>query len=37
MKVLDNGHIIYHRKITGIGRTAIINLIENGRKEKALS
>lgn len=29
-EVLDNGHIIYHRKITGIGRTAIINLIANG-------
>lgn len=26
-EVADNGHIIYHRKITGIGRQGIINLI----------
>lgn len=26
-EVADNGHIIYHRKITGIGRQDIINLI----------
>ena len=25
----DNGHIIYHRKITGIGRQGIINLINS--------
>jgi prophage antirepressor-like protein len=26
-EVADNGHIIYHRKITGIGRQGIINLL----------
>ncbi|TGY70907.1 hypothetical protein E5339_08200 [Phocaeicola sartorii] len=26
-EVTDNGHIIYHRKITGIGRQGIINLL----------
>lgn len=26
-EVTDNGHIIYHRKITGIGRQGIINLV----------
>lgn len=28
-EVADNGHIIYHRKITGIGRQGIINLINS--------
>lgn len=28
---LDNGRIIYHRKITGIGRDGIINLYQEGR------
>lgn len=28
-EVADNGHIIYHKKITGIGRQGIINLINS--------
>jgi len=28
-EVADNGHIIYHRKITGIGKQGIINLINS--------
>lgn len=28
-EVLDNGHIIYHRRITGIGREAILDIIKN--------
>lgn len=28
-EVMDNGHIIYHRRITGMGREAIIKLLNN--------